>query len=72
MWMNKSTKVVEILCRSPCCAFESQSSLWFLARDTIYAERAICYRPSVRLLVRLSVCLSVCSSVHTGGSVKNG
>ena len=34
-----------------------------------HAERAICYRPSVRL----SVCLSVCLSVrHTGGSVKNG
>jgi len=32
----------------------------FLARDS-RAERAICYRPSVRL--------SVC---HTGGSVKNG
>ena len=30
-----------------------------------HAERAICYRPSVRL----SVCLSV---RHTGGSVKNG
>jgi len=38
-----------------------------------HAERAICYRPSVRLSVRLSVCLSVCPSVcHTGGSVKNG
>ena len=39
----------------------------FSARQ--HAERAICYRPSVRLSVRLSVCLSVC---HTGGSVKNG
>ena len=39
----------------------------FSARQ--HAERAICYRPSVRL----SVCLSVCLSVrHTGGSVKNG
>jgi len=37
----------------------------FLARDSIYAERAICYRKSVRP----SICLSVC---HTGGSVKNG
>jgi len=33
----------------------------FLARNSIYAERAICYR------------LSVCPSVrHTDGSVKNG
>jgi len=40
---------------------------FFSARQ--HAERAICYRPSVRL----SVCLSVCLSVrHTGGSVKNG
>ena len=39
----------------------------FSARQ--HAERAICYRPSVRL----SVCLSVCPSVrHTGGSVENG
>jgi len=34
--------------------------LSFLAHDSIYAEHAICYRPSI--------CLSVC---HKGGSVKN-
>jgi len=39
----------------------------FSARQ--HAERAICYRPSVRLSVCLSVRPSVC---HTGGSVKNG
>jgi len=41
--------------------------LWtdFLAHDSIYTERSMCYRPSV--------CLSICPSVcHTGGSVKNG
>ena len=41
--------------------------LVFSARQ--HAERAICYRPSVRLSVRLSVCRSV---RHTGGSVENG
>ena len=40
---------------------------FFSARQ--HAERAICYRPSVRLSVCLSVRPSVC---HTGGSVKNG
>ena len=35
--------------------------LSFLARDSIYAERAICYRPSVCPFVRPSVC-------HTGVS----
>jgi len=39
----------------------------FSARQ--HAERAICYRKSVRLSVCLSVRPSVC---HTGGSVKNG
>jgi len=34
---------------------------FFSARQ--HAERAICYRPSVRLSVRLSVCLSVRPSV---------
>ena len=43
----------------------------FSARQ--HAERAICYRKSVRLSVCPSVRLSVCLSVrHTGGSVKNG
>jgi len=42
---------------------------WGIFSARQHAERAICYRPSVRL----SVCLSVCLSVrHTGGSVKNG
>jgi len=41
--------------------------LVFSARQ--HAERAICYRKSVRLSVCLSVRPSVC---HTGGSVKNG
>ena len=41
--------------------------LLFSARQ--HAERAICYRPSVRLSVCPSVRPSVC---HTGGSVKNG
>ena len=55
----------------PTIMISSQSGspmiLVFSARQ--HAERAICYRPSVRL----SVCLSVCLSVrHTGGSVKNG
>ena len=45
----------------------SRSPIIFSARQ--HAERAICYRPSVRV----SVCLSVCLSVRrTGGSVKNG
>ena len=38
-------------------------SVFFSARQ--HAERAICYRPSVRLSVRPSV-------RHTGGSVDNG
>ena len=47
--------------------------IWLIFSARQHAERAICYRPSVRLSVRLSVCLSVCPSVcHTGGSVKNG
>jgi len=42
----------------------------FSARQ--HAERAICYRPSVRPSVCLSVHPSICPSVrHTGGSVKN-
>ena len=39
----------------------ASANVLFLVRDSIYAERAICYRPSV------------CPSVHhAGGSVKNG
>ena len=41
--------------------YSSHFSL-FLARDSIHAERAICYRNSGRLSVRTPVC-------HTGGSV---
>jgi len=36
---------------------------FFLFSARQHAERAICYRPSVRLSVCLSVCPSVCPSV---------
>jgi len=43
--------------QTACIRSSASSKLIFSARQ--HAERAICYRPSVRLSVRLSVCPSV-------------
>ena len=64
VWLNKSVSYLTVYFVHNMFCMSGAFLLHFLVRDGIYAERAVCYRPSISV-VRLSVC-------HTGGPVKRG